>query len=124
FNDTQAIRGTEEIRLVGEICCLDHESIALPMTAGIPLPLTHVLSEMGTAVKGDHANLVNHFVENRDISGSLDNLNIIVIRARKHRRAGIETLETTLDERSILHGVSAEWLSSRLARLRPAGNTS
>ena len=43
---------------------------------------------MWTSIRWDIAGVVNHFVENHDSSGSLDDLIVVVVRTRKHRRPG------------------------------------
>jgi hypothetical protein len=65
--------------------------MALPMTAGVPQPLADVLSGMCTPVKGNDANFVDHLLENRHISRTLQNQEIIVVAARKLGSASGQT---------------------------------
>jgi len=38
---------------------------------------------------------VDHLVENHDVIGSLEKLNVVVVRAWRHRRAGVESQDAT-----------------------------
>src|SRR5438477_2409844 len=89
FDHMQARTGPPEVEFGGEVCGVDNKRIAFPMPAGVAQPLADVLGEMWASVERNDAMFVDHLVKNRHISGSLDNLNIVVVGARNYgQRAG------------------------------------
>src|SRR5579859_6801877 len=88
-----------QARFALEIYGIDNESIPLPMANRVSPPLAN--APVWTPIQRDDASAVDHFIENHDGSGSLEQLNIIVVGARNHRRPGVEAHETTLLERAI-----------------------
>ena len=59
-------------------------------------------SRMRTAVERDDANVVNHLDEYDHVTGNLQNLIIIVVRAGKHGRPGGGPQDTTFGQAAIL----------------------
>src|SRR5437016_3156413 len=84
FDHMQPRAGPSEVDLRGEVCGVDNKRIAFPMSAGVTQPLAEVLAEMWARVERNDAMFVDHLVENRHVSSGLDNLNIVVVRARKY----------------------------------------
>src|SRR5205085_7911347 len=91
--------GAWEARLALEIFGLDDQSISLPVAARVPLPLTNV--QIRAAIHGDDASVVDHLGEDRDVVGSLEQLDIIVVGAWGHWRSGIQPHDATLLQRSV-----------------------
>src|SRR5207245_5314744 len=81
----QSRAGSPEVRLVSEIRCVDDQRIAFPSSTRLSPPLPDVLWYMRTAVQRNDASVVDHFGEYHHVSGSLQELNIIVVSVRSHR---------------------------------------
>src|SRR2546426_10325822 len=105
FDHMQARAGPPEVELRGKVCGVDNKRIAFPTPAGVPQPLAHVLGEMRPAVERNDAMFVDHLVENRHISRSLDKLNIVVVGARKYGQ-GASRQNAALRKRSVFVRVS------------------
>ena len=58
----------------------------------------------------DDAGVVDHFVVDHDVVARLNDLNVVVIRARRHRRAGVEAENAALADPAIL-GTKSQTLS-------------
>src|SRR5262249_41090985 len=78
---------TTEWRLVGEIRRLDHERVSLPVSAGIPLPLTNSLRKVRPRLERYEPNFVAHLDIESNISWTLHNLSVVVVCRRRHRRS-------------------------------------
>src|ERR1700686_4302913 len=91
--------GAGQARFTSEIGRIDNESIPLPVANRVSPPLAN--TPMRTPIHRDDASAVDHFIENHHGSGSLEQLNIIVVGARNHGWPGIEAHETTLLQRAI-----------------------
>src|SRR5438105_4061468 len=98
--------GSSERSLIREIGCIDDQSLALPMAPRVPQPLPDVLWKMWTPVKWDDANVVNHLDEYDHVTGNLQNLIIIVVRAGKHGRPGGGPQDTTFCQAPVLRAAS------------------
>src|SRR5436853_1058389 len=88
FRQMHVFVSAPEVGFVAEIRGVDDECISLPMSSRVSHPQADVLREMRTPIERDDTDVVNHFVEDRDISGALHNPNIVVVCAGKYRRAG------------------------------------
>src|SRR5688572_7129586 len=84
LDQAHAFRRPPETDLVGEVRRIDDERRAFPAAARITEPLPDLWSDMRTAVERDDARVVNHLVENHDISRRLENLVIVVVRTGNH----------------------------------------
>src|ERR1700730_16063767 len=60
---------------------------------------------MRTSVERNDPRIVYHLVDDRDISRSLEQLDIVVVGARRHRRSGIEAEDAALRQRPVFMGV-------------------
>jgi hypothetical protein len=87
FDKMHVRAGAREARLAFEIRRVNHQGITLPAAARISLPLANV--PMRTPIQGDDAELVDHLVENRHVFRSLEQLNIVVVRAWSDWRSGV-----------------------------------
>src|SRR5439155_9215766 len=85
--------------LVVELHRLDDEHIALPMAARTSRPLRE--RQMRTAVQGDDACIVDHLVQERDITRSLEDLHVLVVATRVDRWPSVEPEDAALANRSI-----------------------
>ena len=56
---------------------------------------------MRTAAQINNAGAVDHLVEDEDVSRRLDQLDVVVVRARHHRRPGVESEDAALGERTL-----------------------
>src|SRR4029077_12785551 len=56
---------------------------------------------MRTSVERNDPRIVDHLVKDRDISGSLEQLDIVVVGARGHRRPGIKAEDAALRQRPV-----------------------
>src|SRR5215467_13887891 len=56
---------------------------------------------MRTSVERNDPRIVDHLVDDRDISRSLEQLDIVVVGARGQRRSGIKTEDATLRQRPV-----------------------
>src|SRR5215471_15909153 len=56
---------------------------------------------MRTSVERNDPRIVDHLVDDRDISGSLEQLDIVVVGARGHRRSGIKPEDAALRQRPV-----------------------
>ena len=79
-----------------EIGGLDNQRVAVPVAARVPHPLAYLLWQMWAPVHGDDASVVDHLIENHHRVRSLKELHIVVVRARVHRRAGVEPHDAVL----------------------------
>src|SRR5439155_15626917 len=84
-----------------EVRGVDNKRVTVPATASVAPPLPDGLVEVGPAVDGDDAPVVNHFVEDRDVTRRLKDLVRIVVAERHHdgwqtlRDAAIPQIEVT-----------------------------
>src|SRR5881396_613855 len=84
FDHMQARACPPEVEFGGEVCGVDNKRIAFPMPAGITHPLADARGDVWASVERNDAMFVDHLVENRHISSSLDKLNIVVVGTRKY----------------------------------------
>ena len=92
-------------RLPLEVDRLDHERVALPAAARVADPAWE--RAMRAAIKRDDPCLVNHLGLKNDVVARLDDLHIVVVRARDHRRPGVEPEEAPVGEAEGLGRVEA-----------------
>src|SRR5205809_6770174 len=84
FDHMQARAGPPEVEFGGKVCGVDNKRVAFPMPAGITHPLADARGDVWAPVERNAAMFVDHLVENRHISSSLDNLHLVVVRARHY----------------------------------------
>src|SRR5262249_39066518 len=70
---------------IREVRRLDDKCVAFPMPAGVAHKRTYIRADMGPAVKGYDAGLVNHLVTKDDITGTLHDVVPVVVDNRNHR---------------------------------------
>ena len=73
---------------------------------------------MRAAVERDDPRLVDHLVEDDDVAARLDDLQVVVVRARNHRRPGVEAENAAVHEAEILGIVEAPGARRPLAAAR------
>src|SRR5262245_33346789 len=78
-----------EGRLAKKVSGFGNQRIALPAAARVPAPLAHVRPEMRTSVQRDYARVVDLLVEDDKVITGLEQLNVVVVRTRSHRRSGV-----------------------------------
>src|SRR5262245_29446111 len=69
---------------VCEVRRLDDERVAFPMASRVSFQLANLLRKMRPVFEWNDADVVNHLNQNRHVSGTLNNSNIVVVRSRKH----------------------------------------
>ena len=84
---------------------LHDERVAVPVAACVTHPLPQVVRHVWASVQRDDARVVHHLVEDDDVAGSLDQVHVLVVATREHRRAGIESEEASLGEAAIFWSV-------------------
>src|SRR6516225_503311 len=109
---------TPEVCFACEVGGLDHQCFSFPMSARISHPLADVLRKMWTSVRWDNARIMNLFVENHHVSGSLDEPKIIVVAGWRHRRTAVGAHDTALR-----HGAVFRPLGRALVRLFECGHS-
>jgi hypothetical protein len=72
---------------------------------------------VASAAEWHDAGVVDHLIQDDDVSGSLKNLDVVVVVARRHRRSRIEPDDTALRKASVLRPVDPT--TRRLARGEP-----
>ena len=70
------------------------------MADGISHQLADLRGEMGTAVGGNEANVMNHFLFDGDVAGALHDLDVGVVARRQHGRSFIRPENAALCERA------------------------
>ena len=63
---------------------------------------------MRTVVERNHPHVVHHLVEDDDVVGGLEELHVVVVRARHHRRTGVEPHEAPFREPAVLRTIGAK----------------
>src|SRR5215831_6807267 len=84
FRQPHVFACATESSSVREIRRLHDERVAFPMAARVSFQLTNVLRNMRPVFQWNDADVVNHLNQNRHVSGTLNNSNIVVVRSRKH----------------------------------------
>jgi hypothetical protein len=79
FDQVRVRAGVWQAGFAFEIRRVDNQRVSLPVATRVSHPLTNV--PMGTPIQRDDACVVDHFVENHDVFGSLEQLKIIVVGA-------------------------------------------
>ena len=82
----QAGIGSIEVAFADEVRRIDHQRPALPMTARVPHVAANLGIHMRSTVQRNEPDLMHHLEENRHVSGSLNNLQKIVVGCRNHRQ--------------------------------------
>ena len=78
----------------------DDERLALPMAARHPGELLE--RRLGDVVDGDDAGVVHHLVQDHHVIRGLEDHHVVVVRARRHRRAGVEAHDAPVHEAAVL----------------------
>ena len=73
-----------------EVRRVDDERVAVPVSARCARPLQQIGRERGTLVERDDARGVHHLGHDDDMVRRLEQLHIVVVGARRHRRSGVE----------------------------------
>ena len=60
---------------------------------------------LGRVVERDDADVVHHLVQDRDVTGRLEDHHVVVVGARAHRRTGVETHDAAVGQAAVLVGV-------------------
>jgi len=100
-----------ERRVAAEIRGVDDERVALPPAARVARPLRE--RAVWTTVSRDDARVVNHLVQQHDVIRMLNDLDVLVVPARKHLRARIEPHDAAVAHAPIL-GVIRQGMSTLL----------
>ena len=95
-------------RLIGEVGRLDDERITLPVAAGVAHPLPDAVGQVRAAVERHDARVVHHLVQDRDVVGGLEDLQVLVVARRHDRRSGVEAQEAALGQPAVLGAVGAD----------------
>src|SRR4029453_12188796 len=125
LDETQVRSRSPVVRFVRKVGRLHDERVALPATPRIAEPLADRSAEMWTTVQRDHSSVVDHFMGDRHVTGRLNNLNIVVVQARKacgRQPPG----DASLERAAVLGTVNAPTLAARgpahhRSLLAPAG---
>jgi hypothetical protein len=72
---------------------------------------------MGTPIQGDNAGVMDHFVENDNVSGGLEKLKIVIVGAWSHWRSGIQPHNATFLQGSVFPRIRARTPKLSLALL-------
>src|SRR5262245_28283801 len=88
FGQAHVLTGPLKRRLVGEIRRLDDQGLAFPAANRVPRQASNVGRQMWTSIERDNARLMDHLNENHHVTRPLDDLIVVVIGARQHRRTG------------------------------------
>src|SRR5262245_7672551 len=118
FGQAHVLTGPLERRLVGEIRRLDDQGLTFPVANRIPRQAADVGRQMWTSIERDNARLVDHLHENHHVTWSLDDLIVVVIGARQHRRTGAVHENASHAQGLVLCGVRSEEHTSELQSLR------
>ncbi len=113
FLDVHLGAGPPEARFVREVRCVDDQRVAFPMATRIPAPLTDILRETGPIAQRDDAGGVDHFRENHEVIGGLEQPYIIIVDTRVHGRFRARTHEAPLPQVPVFRAVG--WMHSRRA---------
>ena len=89
FGYLSLIRHASIVIVVIVILSMNNKGVVFPVCDRISLPLK-LLSVVFT-IQSNYARCVNHFVQDYDMVFCLDDLHIVIICARNHRRTGIES---------------------------------
>src|SRR5262249_1532877 len=81
FHDMQPPAGASEVDQRRQIGGLDNKRVAVPVPTRVASPLAEVLAEVCASVEWNDAVFMDHLVDNRHVSRSLEDLNIVVVRA-------------------------------------------
>ena len=95
-----------------EVAGRDDQRVALPARARVADPLADARGQMRPAVERDEPCAVDHLVEDRHVAGRLEDLDVVVVGARGHRRPGVEAEEAAFRDAAVLGAV-------RVARAEP-----
>ena len=91
--------------LAQEVRGNDDERVALPAPARVADPLPEPVRQGCASVEGDDAGVVHHLVEDDDVVGGLEELHVVVVDARRHRRTRVEPEEAALGYPAVLRAV-------------------
>src|SRR5262249_38522043 len=84
FGQPHIFARATESSAVREVRRLDDERVAFPMASRVSFQLANLLRKMRPVFEWNDADVVNHLNQNRHVSGTLNNSNIVVVRSRKH----------------------------------------
>src|SRR6266849_5935367 len=99
LDQMKMLAGASEVCLVRKVDGIDDQRIARPVAARVAHPPPD--GSMRTPVHRDDARVMNHLVENHDVVGELDELDVVVVDARQHRRTRDRPQETPLVQAEI-----------------------
>src|SRR5262245_52382498 len=99
LDEAQVRAGVRETRLAFEVDRFNDQRVALPVAPRITPPKRDV--PMWTSVERNDPRIVDHLVDDRDKSGTLEQLDIVVVGARRHRRSGIKAKDAALRQRPV-----------------------
>src|SRR4030095_14353406 len=105
LHQPHARRGSGEARATKKVLRLDDERVAFPAAARASEPLWDAAG--GLPAQRNDAGVVDHLGADRRVSWSLNDLHVVVVGARRHRRTGIEPEDATVRQRSVLVRVGA-----------------
>ena len=101
-------RRVEAGHLVGEVRRLDHQGVAVPVAARVAHPLADAGRQVAAAVERHDARVVHHLVQDHDVVGRLEDLQVLVVAGRDDRRTGVEPEQAALREPAVLVAVGAD----------------
>src|SRR5712671_3982595 len=99
LDEAQVRAGVRETCLAFEVDRFNDQRVALPVAPRITPPKRDV--PMWTSVERNDPRIVDHLVDDRDKSGTLEQLDIVVVGARGHRRSGIKAKDAALRQRPV-----------------------
>ena len=85
-----------EVCFAVEVGGFNNQRVAFPMAAGVSHPLPDVLCQMRTPVDWNDPRIMDLLVEDHDVAGHLDQLEIVVVAGRRHGRTTVGPHDTAL----------------------------
>src|SRR5713101_8809974 len=113
----QVRAGTSESAVLREVRGVDYERVAFPMPDGVAGQIAYVPRRVRTPAQWHDPGAVDHLVEDHHMVGRLNDLHVVVVRARHHGRSGVEAQDAAFRDGTVLRVVK-EVLALRLSLLR------
>ena len=89
--DDAAVRARPQVvGLRVEVARLDDQRVAFPVAARHPQPLPHPSGERGLLEDGNDAEVVDLLLEDGDVAGRLQDVDVVVVAARRDRHMAVD----------------------------------